>query len=66
MCGEPISMEDGVIIGIVVFLVVGISLYLYRSKKRGETCIGCPYCKKCAGKGSCGNCGGKEEKKHTG
>lgn len=35
----------------------GIVWYLIRAKKRGETCIGCPYAKQCGGKcgGSCGH-----------
>lgn len=50
-------MKDIIIIAIVLCIVGAISLYLYKAKKRGETCIGCPYAKKCAGKcsGGCGN-----------
>ena len=44
-----------IIIAVVVLIVAGIVTYLYKAKKRGETCIGCPYAKQC---GSGGNCGG--------
>ena len=58
-------MENFIIIAIVACIVGGIILYLYKAKKRGETCIGCPYAKQCAGKcgGGC-NCDntGSEEK----
>lgn len=49
-------MENIIIIAIVLAIVVGIIFYLYRVKKRGETCIGCPYAKQCANrKNGCGN-----------
>lgn len=45
-----------IIIVIVGAIVAGIIRYLYKAKKRGETCIGCPYAKQCGGKcnGGCG------------
>ena len=43
-------MVDIIIIAIVLCLIVGILAYLYRAKKHGETCIGCPYAKQCGGK----------------
>jgi len=47
-------MGDLVIIAILLCIVGGIVFYLYRAKKRGETCIGCPYAKQCGKK--CGGC----------
>ena len=49
-------MKDFIIIAIVVCIVIGVSLYLLRAKKRGEACIGCP-----AGKQCCGKCGSSEK-----
>ena len=48
-------MENFIIVLIILLIVAGIVFYLYRAKKRGETCIGCPYAKQCGGKcdGSC-------------
>jgi len=48
-------MMDGIVIAVLVCIIGGVCLYLYRAKKRGETCIGCPYGKQCAhcGKGAC-------------
>lgn len=43
-------MENYIIIAIVAVIVVAIIIYLRRAKKRGETCIGCPYAKQCSGK----------------
>lgn len=40
-----------IIIATVLAIVTAISLYLYRAKKRGETCIGCPYAGRCSGGG---------------
>lgn len=49
-------MENIIIIAILLCIVGGIVCYLYKAKKRGETCIGCPYAKQCKGK-----CGGKTD-----
>ena len=46
--------ENVIIIAILVLIVAGIGLYLYRAKKRGAKCIGCPYAKQCGG--GCGSC----------
>lgn len=48
------NMENVIIIAIVAAIVVSICIYLYRQKKKGVACIGCPYAKKCGGK-----CSGK-------
>ena len=48
------------VIAILLLIVAGIVLYLIRAKRRGETCIGCPYAKQCGGKcgGGCPSSGG--------
>ena len=51
-CDMGSIMADIVIILIVLAVVSGIVVYLYKAKKRGQTCIGCPYAKQCGG-----NCG---------
>ncbi len=43
-----------ILIVILVALVGGAVLYIYREKKKGVHCIGCPYAGKC-GKQKC-NC----------
>lgn len=48
-------IENIIIIGIIAVIVAGILFYLHRAKKKGQTCIGCPYCKQCDGKGHCGS-----------
>ena len=52
---------ESIIVNVVVVLLLlaiaaGIIWYLIRAKKRGETCIGCPYAKQCGSKcnGGCG------------
>lgn len=52
-------MTDLLVAAIVLAMVAGILLYLYRAKKRGETCIGCPYARKCGG--GCGEHSHKKE-----
>lgn len=39
-----------IIILIVACIVIGISVYIYKSKKKGKKCIGCPNCSQCNGK----------------
>lgn len=51
-------MENFIIIVILLCIVSGIIFYLYKAKKRGETCIGCPYAKQC-GSGQCSGSGGE-------
>ena len=64
-------MKDAIVILILVAIAAAIIWYLVRAKKRGETCIGCPYAKQCGGK-SCkgeGTCCGSHKpqtKKHSG
>ncbi|MBR3873217.1 MAG: FeoB-associated Cys-rich membrane protein [Clostridia bacterium] len=49
-----------VIVILVVLLILGLAaLYIVRAKKRGETCVGCPYAKECAAKRSGCGCSGK-------
>lgn len=55
------TLADVVVILIIAAVVAGISIYLYRAKKRGERCIGCPYAKQC-GVGGC-KCGSEHTDK---
>ncbi len=42
-------MTDIIVIA-VVFLIVALALfYIWRSKKKGKKCIGCPYADSCHG-----------------
>ena len=44
------------LIALLVLLIIlgGAAWYLYREKKRGAACIGCPYAKTCAkSRGGC-------------
>lgn len=40
-------MVDLMLIVVIAAIIGGMILYLFRAKKRGETCIGCPYAKQC-------------------
>ena len=46
------NLSNLIIVATVLAIVTAIILYLYRAKKRGETCIGCPYARQCSGGGS--------------
>ena len=46
-------MENLIILLILAVIVGSILVYLYKAKKRGEGCIGCPYAKKKNKKGKC-------------
>lgn len=42
---------DNIIIVVAIVAIVGLaSFYVYKSKKRGKKCIGCPYADACGQK----------------
>lgn len=46
-----------IIVSVILAAVIGGAITcVVLSKKRGETCVGCPYAKECA-KRKCGGCG---------
>lgn len=48
-------MLENIIVIVVLALIAGaIIWYIYRAKKSGQKCIGCPASKTCSGK--CGHC----------
>jgi hypothetical protein len=49
-------MKTLILIVILAVILGSIVYYLYRCKKRGQGCVGCPYAKACGGK-----CHGGEE-----
>ena len=51
-------MGAGEIIAIVISaLIVGAAvIYIFRAKKRGDKCIGCPYAKECRSKSDANSC----------
>ncbi len=49
-------MENIIIIAVVLIIVGLAALYIYKVKKRGQKCIGCPYGKTCCSKAK-GGCG---------
>ncbi|MBE6946792.1 MAG: FeoB-associated Cys-rich membrane protein [Ruminococcaceae bacterium] len=55
------------IIAVIAAIIGSALLYVYRSKKKGIKCIGCPNGAKCSGNcsecnGKCGGCSGSENK----
>ena len=54
---------ENIVIAVIVILVVGAAgLYIYRAKKSGQKCIGCPHSKTCSGHcASCSGCGEHKE-----
>ena len=49
-----------IIITLILLGLIGMgAYYLYRVKKRGQVCVGCPYSKECSS--DCGNCGTQED-----
>ena len=51
--------EDIVVIVVLLIVVAAAGFYVYRAKKKGQKCIGCPASKSCSGKCSC--CSDKSE-----
>lgn len=44
------TVADIVIIAVLALVVGGAGYYIYRSKKKGRACIGCPYADSCSKK----------------
>lgn len=53
-------LSNIIIVVIIAGIVAAIIRYLYKAKKRGEGCIGCPYGKQCSGH----NCSGGHDISH--
>ena len=49
-------MENYIIIGIIVVIIALAGFYIFKSKKSGKKCIGCPYAKQCSKNKSSNNC----------
>ena len=48
-------MENFILVVVLILILGGAGLYVYRAKKSGQACIGCPHAKNC--KSSSCNCG---------
>ena len=44
--------------GIIAAIVLAAAFYVYKAKKSGKKCIGCPDSGSCGCSGGCGHCGG--------
>ncbi len=55
-------MKDIIIIVLIAIIVVLAGLYVYRAKKAGKKCIGCPNGCSCSAKGTENACGGCQKK----
>ena len=44
-------MLDIILVALLLLIVGGALTYIYKEKKKGTVCIGCPYGKQCADKG---------------
>jgi len=54
-------VENWIIIGIVAAILFLASRYIYKEKKKGTVCVGCPYGGSCSG--SCGGCAARSNEK---
>lgn len=43
-------MKEGIVIAVLVVVIGLAARYVYKAKKSGKTCIGCPYCESCSTK----------------
>ena len=49
---------ESLIVAIVILVIIGAAAgYVYREKKRGVKCVGCPCAKECAAKRAGNSCG---------
>lgn len=54
-------MENGIIIGILLLVIGGAVFYVYKAKKSGKKCIGCPDSGTCSSKNGAHGCSGSCE-----
>ena len=47
------NTTDIITAAVIAAILLLAAVYVYRSKKKGKKCIGCPYCDSCSQK-SCG------------
>ena len=58
-------MTDLIAVAVLLAVLGAAAWYIYREKKSGAACIGCPYAKSCGGKqGSC-SCHTDTKDKHS-
>lgn len=48
---------DIIVLLVIALAIGGAIFYIVRAKRRGQKCIGCPYCKECSG-----NCSSQQNK----
>jgi len=54
---------ESVIAAVIVVAILALAVwYIYKAKKSGKKCVGCPDGGSCSGSCSCG-CGGQREEK---
>jgi hypothetical protein len=46
-------MENYILIAVLILILGGAGLYIYKAKKKGQKCIGCP------SGGTCSSCNGQ-------
>ena len=51
-------MENFIVIAVILAILVSASVYIWKEKKRGVKCIGCPEGCACGKGGSCSGCTG--------
>lgn len=49
-------MDNVIIIAVLAVIIVAAALYVYKAKKSGKKCIGCPDSGSCSGKNCSGSC----------
>ena len=48
------NLADYIALALIVVILGGALLYIFRAKKKGTQCIGCPSNGSCSAKGCCG------------
>jgi hypothetical protein len=43
-------MIDIIVIAVIAVIIVGVSVYIFKQKKKGAKCIGCPHAGECSKK----------------
>ncbi len=54
-------MEDIIIVAVLVIILGLAGFYIYKAKKSGKKCIGCPDGCSCGSKSGCSGCCSKQD-----
>ena len=60
--GKLMNPVDMIIVAVVLLILGSAGWFVYKAKKSGKKCIGCPDSGRCASQGGCNGCSCGQQK----